>query len=184
MKKYRLKKDLPFAKAGDIFKGELEYGTTVLFPEDYENYEHKLNSDEFWDFDEWFEEDIKIYFTINFFQKEIAKVSEKEIIGYAIDNAKNLGLLFETKEEAERYIEYLKAKAIIKKDTKGFKPSLGKYDKDIYYFGIWDCEKEEPFIDSYGGVAVEAVKFKTPEDIEKSFKKHPEEWKTFLTYEQ
>ena len=97
MKRYKLLKDLPFAKAGDIFKGELEYGTTVLFPEDYENYEHKLSSDEFWDFDEWFEEEPKIYFTIDFFRKEITKVSEKEIMGYAIDNAKSLGLLFERK---------------------------------------------------------------------------------------
>lgn len=33
MKRYKLLKDLPFAKAGDIFRGELEYGETVLFPD-------------------------------------------------------------------------------------------------------------------------------------------------------
>ena len=92
--------------------------------------------------------------------------------------------MFKTKEEAERYIEYLKAKAIIKQDTKGFKPKLGKYDKDIYYFGVWDSEEEKPFVDSYGGVIVEAIKFKTKEDVGESFKKHPEEWKTYLTYER
>ena len=67
MIRYKLLKDLPFAKAGDIFKGELEHGTIVLYPEDYENYKHKLSSDEFWDFDEWFEEVKKPeqYFTID-----------------------------------------------------------------------------------------------------------------------
>ena len=64
MKRYKLLKDLPFAKAGDIFRGELEYGETVLFPEEYEHYKHKLSSDEFWDFNEWFEE-IKEYYVIN-----------------------------------------------------------------------------------------------------------------------
>lgn len=75
MKRYKLLKDLPFAKAGDIFKGELEYGTTVLFPEDYENYKHKLSSDEFWDFGEWFEEikEPKIFFTIDIYKSKFKK---------------------------------------------------------------------------------------------------------------
>ena len=28
------------------------------------------------------------------------------------------------------------------------------------------------------------IMFKSQNDIEESFKKHPEEWKTYLTYEQ
>lgn len=81
MKRYKLLKDLPFAKAGDIFKGELEYGTTVLFPEDYENYKHKLSSDEFWDFDEWFEEvkKSKRKYLIDFYQAKVDETLEEFI---------------------------------------------------------------------------------------------------------
>ena len=82
MKKYKLLKDLPFAKAGDIFKGELEYGTTVLFPEDYENYKHKLSSDEFWDFDEWFEE-IKEYYAINSVFGDVLKINGSSYSDFA-----------------------------------------------------------------------------------------------------
>ena len=97
MKRYKLLKDLPFAKAGAIFKGELEHGTTVLFPEDYENYKHKLNSYEFYDFDEWFEE-YKEYFTIETASLFVVRV-EKETI---IKNLKSLGLLFETEEKTKK----------------------------------------------------------------------------------
>ena len=108
MKRYKLLKDLPFAKAGAIFKGELEYGTTVLFPEDYENYKHKLSSDEFYDFDEWFEE-YKEYFTIETTSLFVVRVKKEPMI----KNLKSLGLLFETEEKTKKHREYLKAKAII-----------------------------------------------------------------------
>ena len=183
MKRYKLLKDLPFAKAGDIFKGELEYGTTVLFPEDYENYEHKLSSDEFWDFDEWFEEEPKIYFTIDFFRKEITKVSEKEIMGYAIDNAKSLGLLFETKEKTEKHLKYLQAKEVIKQDTNDFKPDWNDHNQRKFY-GAWVIECKRPCLCSDDELQHRTIYFKTGEDLLKSFENHPEEWKTYLTYEQ
>lgn len=125
MKRYKLLKDLPFAKAGDIFKGELEYGTTVLFPEDYENYKHKLSSDEFWDFGEWFEE-IKEYYVINSVFGEILKINDNTYSDLQIRNMRELGVLFDTWLEADRKLAYLKAKTIIKQDTKGFKPDWKK----------------------------------------------------------
>lgn len=178
MKRYKLLKDLPFAKAGDIFKGELEYGTTVLFPEDYENYKHKLSSDEFWDFDEWFEE-VKEYFTIDTALLFAVRVTREP----TIKNLKSLGLLFETEEEAKKYLEYLKAKVVIKQDTKGFKPNWNN-EGEKKFFGSWNFQRKEAYWDyEYINKYVE-IYFKTNEDIEESFAKHPEEWKTYLTYEQ
>lgn len=178
MKKYKLLKDLPFAKAGDIFKGELEYGTTVLFPEDYENYKHKLSSDEFWDFDEWFEE-VKEYFTINTALLFAVRVNRES----TIENLKSLGLLFETEEETKKYREYLKAKEVIKQDAKGFKPDWQNADEERYC-GKWDFDDEIPHISILNIFKAPQIYFKSKKDIQESFKKHPEEWKTYLTYEQ
>lgn len=186
MKRYKLLKDLPFAKAGDIFKGELEYGTTVLFPEDYENYKHKLSSDEFWDFDEWFEEIKKpeqIYYVDNL--GGYVSIIEKDqfaIFPTLIANLKSIGNCFETKEEAEKYLEYLKAKTIIKQDAKGFKPDWTNYDEQKY-IGFWDLDENK--LDwLLRSIFIEAtIYFKSREDIEESFEKHPNEWKTYLTYE-
>ena len=176
MKKYKLLKDLPFAKAGDIFKGELEYGTTVLFPEDYENYKHKLSSDEFWDFDEWFEE-VKEYFTINTALLFVVRVNRES----TIENLKSLGLLFETEEEAKKYREYLKAKEVIKQDTKGYKPDW-KNNHEAKYYGYWDFGKNRPEWDTSYRIKKANIHFKRFIDIDKSFREHPEEWKTYLTY--
>lgn len=188
MKKYKLLKDLPFAKAGDIFKGELEYGTTVLFPEDYENYKHKLSSDEFWDFDEWFEEieEPKIYFTIDIYKSKFKEINTDYYSGWSaleVKNIKDLGLLFKTKEEIDKFIAYLKAKAIIKQDTKGFKPNWNN-EGEKKFFGSWNFQRKEVYWNyEYINKYVE-IYFKTNEDIEESFEKHSEEWKTYLTYEQ
>jgi len=187
MKKYKAKKDFAFSRAGDIFKGELEYGTTVLFPEDYENYKHKLSSDEFWDFDEWFEEIKKpeqIYYVDNL--GGYVSIIEKDqfaIFPTLIANLKSIGNCFETKEEAEKYLEYLKAKEIIKQDTKGFKPDW-KNKTQAKYFGCWDSLMERKRFDYEYTFKNSEIYFQSEEDIKESFEKHPEEWKTYLTYEQ
>lgn len=181
MKKYKLLKDLPFAKAGDIFKGELEYGTTVLFPEDYENYKHKLSSDEFWDFDEWFEEVVEEFYYID--EKGIISTVLEDYRHTDIHLRQAIGNYFKTKEEAEKHLEYLKAKEVIRQDTKGFKPNWNNYD-EVKYYGYWDFYKNKLDYDwDYETKRVE-IFFKTIEDVKESFEKHPKEWKTYLTYEQ
>lgn len=193
MKRYKLLKDLPFAKAGDIFKGELEYGTTVLFPEDYENYKHKLSSDEFWDFDEWFEEikEPEQNYCVDNLGGCVSKIDKNylAIFPTLIANLKSIGNCFETEEEAKKYLEYLKAKEIIKQDTKGFKPNWDSeqqekwglsYECDTYF-----CRTDDkPVFNSTRKIKYTTIYFRTKQDIEESFKKHPEEWKTYLTYDQ
>lgn len=186
-KKYRLLKDLPFAKAGDIFKGELEYGTTVLFPEDYENYKHKLSSDEFWDFDEWFEkikEPEQIHYVDNL-GGYVSKLEKSQLTSFPalIANLKSIGNYFETRDEAEKYLAYLKAKEVIKQDTEGFKPDWNNSNEAKYY-GVWNFDREKTEYFAWDVYKSSDIFFKSIEDIEESFEKHPEEWKTYLTYEQ
>ena len=185
MKRYKLLKDLPFAQAGDIFKGELEYGTTVLFPEDYENYKHKLSSDEFWDFDEWFEEvkKSKRKYLIDFYQAKVDETLEEFYVDWADNNLTDLMVWFDTREEAEKHLAYLKAKAIIKKDAKGFKPDWQDTNEDKWC-GVWDIVHKEvsTHVTWYGQEDI--IYFKSKEDIEESYEKHPNEWRTYLTYEQ
>lgn len=180
--KYKLLKDLPFAKAGDIFRGKLEYGETVLFPEEYEHYKHKLSSDEFWDFSEWFEE-IKEYYVINSVFGEVLKINGSSYSDLQIRNMRDLGKLFDTRLGADSKFAYLKAKAIIKQDAKGFKPDwenpsqkrffgyFNMIDKTLCHFNIGENRESKIF-------------FGSEEDIKESFKKHPKEWKAYLTYEQ
>ncbi len=176
MKIYKLLKDLPFAKAGDIFKGELEHGTTVLFPKDYENYKHKLNSDEFWDFDEWFEE-VKSYFSINILKATVEEVMVTHHIQWEIENMKSLGLLFETQEEAEEHLGRLKARAILLEDVKphdGCSHKWGvrfnRHDGELYVYNSDD---------SY----VSEIIFLDENDAYNSIKKHEEEWRTYFGVE-
>lgn len=185
MKRYKLLKDLPFAKAGEelYLKHDEETGYFTLYKDLDKISAGDLHEGFIENFDEWFEEEPKIYFTIDFFRKKIAKVSEKEIMGYAIDNVKSLGLLFETKEEAEKYFEYLKAKEVIKQDTKGFKPNWSDEEQPKHY-GYCNAESKRLWRDVEYTEKRSTIYFRSIKDIEESLENHPKEWKTYLTYEQ
>ena len=182
---------MPFAKAGAIFqewtakRNEKEEKalvnadnlTTTLWSKDIDN------------FDDWFEEiqELKKYYYIG----SMGHIESAEYKGWEISLKlrKSIGNYFETEEEAEKYLEYLKAKAVIKQDTKGFKPNW--YDtKQIKYscsyqedrFIGYGCVK--PVIDSTKTTMLSLIYFKSKEDIEESLEKHPKEWKTYLFYEQ
>lgn len=204
MKRYKLLKDLPTFKAGDEFfiskMGNLIAGTpekpkTVLIgdnddfspptevdlmayaKETIEQFPNILT--------DWFEEvkEPKIIYSIDIFGFRVLEIEIDNYLEEPIENLKSLGLLFHTEEEAEKHLEYLKAKEIIKQDAKGFKPNWDD-NYETKYHGYWDFLEEKP---DYGychtGKRVE-IHFKSTADIFKSFKKHPEEWKTYLTYEQ
>ena len=185
-KNYRLLKDLPFAKAGEIFESRiLDDGKECMFW-------GKIKIQNIKNFAEWFEEvkKSKRKYLIDFYQAKVNETLEEFYMDWADNNLTDLMVWFDTREEAEKYLAYLKAKAIIKEDTKGFKPN-------------WDTNKEvkniEPkYIGSYGGLpekptlnwnviytyTYSTICFRTLEDIMDSFKKHPNEWRTYLTYEQ
>lgn len=183
MKRYKLLEDLPFAKAGEEMEmwsdGTIAFTNHPDFP--------RFNKKEVRMFPLWFEE-IKepeqIYYVDNL-GGYVSKIDKNQLAIFPtlIANLKSIGNYFETEEEAEKYLEYLKAKAIIKQDTKGFKPNWQDADEDKWC-GVWDIIHKEisAHITWYG--QEDSIYFKSKEDIEESFKKHPEEWKAYLTYEQ
>lgn len=196
MKQHKLLKDLPFAKAGTIFERHPEEPVLI-----YKNYRiHLLDINA----DDWFEEikeeefSERIFYilaaggvdsieTVNYSNTKDNRKEYKEYKG----KPKSVGNCFETREEAEKYLEYLKAKEVIKQDTKGFKPDWTD-KKTRKYYGYWDFERGfknyfeggKPSWDSLQTTKESNIYFESWEDIEESFEKHPDEWRTYLTYEQ
>ena len=197
MKRYRLKKDLPFAKAGEVFQEWLgernQKGERALFSKNH--IDTNLWPNDIDNFDEWFEEIKEPKLPKEFFFIVGEKNGNVEYLTFSFDEEtrreykkiveeyKSIGNCFETRKEAESYLDFLKAKEVIKQDTKGFKPGFGG-NRDCYYFGVWDYEEDEPYSDSYRNMVVSSIKFRTATDIEASFKKHRREWKIYLTYHQ
>lgn len=188
-KEYRLLKDLPFAKAGEVFQEWLgernQKGERALFSKNH--IDTNLWPNDIDNFDEWFEE-IKepeqIYYVDNLggYVSKIEK-DQLDIFPTLIANLKSIGNCFETREEAKKYLEYLKAKTIIKQDAKGFKPDW-KDDDEKKYYGFWDFEENKA---DWTLVCVSRgaeIYFESIEIIEESLEKHSKEWKTYLNYEQ
>ena len=63
--------------------------------------------------DEWFEK-IEQYFTIDFFKLQVIEININKIPEQKINNLRSVGMLFSIKEKAEKYLEFLKAKEVIK----------------------------------------------------------------------
>ena len=177
MKQYRLLKDIPFAKAGDIVEmwsdGTMAFAGEPNLP--------RFNKEDIRMFPLWFEEvEDYFYITTDGSVWLCPKNKDKELD----KNRKAIGNYFETIEEAEKYLEYLKAKEVIKKDTKGFKPDWNNEDENRYR-GCWDFKKgTTSWMYEYGTFKEPLIFFKSVEDIKESLNNHPEEWKTYLTYEQ
>lgn len=187
MKRYKLLKDLPCAGAGEIFQQGYDNNdkdSICLFQEIIGIKPIKILLDYIDDFDEWFEE-------IEATPSEYYYITDDGNVDFVVEEEPNLsrrrkaiGNIFETKEEAEKYLAYLKAKTIIKKDTKGFKPDWSN-GYSYVHFGCWNNRRNELYADSTtSNEKYTTIYFKTKKDLLDSFKKHPEEWKVYLTYEQ
>lgn len=192
MKKYKLLKDLPFAKAGEIFKEMDSDGRLVLAPEDWDQHRHKIYISDIKKFDKWFKEveNISDHFyiilggkvaVIKYIDFSFDKETEQQYMDKK-DECKSVGNCFETREEAEKYLEYLKSKAIIKQDTKGFTPDWHNV-YELKFYGYYDTEDDALSEAWVHTVKRSIIYFKSVEDIKESFEAHPEEWKTYLTYE-
>lgn len=179
MRKFRLKKDLPFAKAGDMVEmwsdGIMAFVGEPNLP--------RFNKKDVRMFPLWFEEVNKKKFGIDAVSAKVVEVAEEFYTDSGIDNLNKLGAWFDTREEAEKYLEYRKAKTIIKQDTNGFKPDWSN-KKQYKYYGYWDLREHKPIWNVSNIAKTVNVYFESRILLEESFKKHPEEWKTYLTYEQ
>lgn len=200
MKRYILKKDLPTFKSGEKFfiskSGNLIVGTPsnpkqitvetsyglpmkidlmAYAQETLEEFPNILK--------DWFEEikDSEEHFYID--SKGDIEYSKNEWNEEVVEHHKLIGNYFETYKEAEKYLKYLKAKVIIKQDTKGFKPDWKDIAKDKYY-GFWDSSAKKLDWIRISILQDDRIYFETRNDIKESFEKHPKEWKTYLTYER
>lgn len=132
MRKFRLKKDLPFAKAGDMVEmwsdGIMAFVGEPNLP--------RFNKKDVRMFPLRFEE-VKEYYAINSVFGDVLKVNGSSYSDLQIRTMRDLGMLFDTWLEADRKLAYLKAKAIIKQDTKGFKPDW-KNPSQKRFFGYYN----------------------------------------------
>lgn len=124
---------------------------------------------------------MKTYYYID----SMGHIKSTEAEGYELSYKlrKMMGNCFESPLEAEAYVDYLLAREVIKEDTKGFKPNWNNLEQ-IRFYGHWDVQFKIPFRSVSFTQKNATIYFKTVEDIEESFKEHPNEWKTYLTYKQ
>ena len=104
-------------------------------------------------------------------------------LNLSLDLEKEIGNHFETTKETQECIAYLKARAIIKQDTKGFKPDWEDFKQDKFY-ASWDFYYDRPVCGQTRKVKEPTIYFKTIKDLEESLRNHPKEWKTYFTYNQ
>ncbi len=102
---------------------------------------------------------------------------------YLEQRRKTFGNYFKTRDEAGDCLSYLKARATIKQDAKGFKPDWEDEEQPKHY-GYCHAKSKRLWRDTEYTEKGSTIYFKSIKDIEESFEKHPKEWKTYLTYEQ
>ncbi len=194
MKKYRLKKDLPTFKAGEVFtigsdrglwkdKGEqvpiLVYSRQTLarFPDILTDWFEEIPEEpktvfDLGDGDECWIRDIDL------------KPRKVEWRGTPYDNQlRELGLVFLSREALEKDDARRKAEVILERDTKGFKPNWedvsNKYE--VYY----DYESRELDTECYNTCCSHSnLWFESSKDAKASIKNHEKEWKIYLGVEE
>lgn len=185
MKRYRLKNDIPKFKAGTEFriseKGHLAHGNSLVYHKnDLKKHPEILN--------DWFEEIEEQPKTVwDLRQGDVCwKIDIGWDMGYTdifyssyARDLRDIGDLFVTEEEANKELARRKAKVILERDTKGFKPDWNNSNQkkiSVYY----DCALKEFQIYFYNSSCQDLLYFSTYEDAKASIKNHRQEWLTYL----
>lgn len=96
---------------------------------------------------------------------------------------RDAGDVFLTKEEAEKELARRKAKVILERGTKGFKPDWGNLSQYKYEVS-YDYERREFFVTgSLNTPSHNALWFGLWDDAEASIKAHEKEWLCYLNIE-
>lgn len=197
MKRYRLLKDLPYAKAGEIFIVEARIRKVIAEAvlTNSENEEVQFWMKDIKDFNDWFEELPEIEIPFQFFfiygtsigtmceQDYWKNIKTKQEYIKNIDEYKRIGNYFETLKEAKEHLAYLKAKETIRQDTKGFQPDWNNFNQPKWC-GIWDSQRRLILATDNYTNQTDNIYFKSEESIEGSIDTHYREWKLYLTYKQ
>lgn len=201
MKKYRLKKDLPTFdlptfKAGDEFELS-ENGNLYMINPHPATRICAYTKDNLVKFPniltDWFEEipeqpktiwdleDGDKYFDID----RLGVISQQTWNSSFFDKqCRGIGNVFSTTKEAQKELAWRRAKQILLRDTKGFKPDWRNPNQDKYHVVYMNnyakCKLQvarEVLIQMYD------LWFATIEDTQASIKSHEKEWKIYLGVE-
>ena len=99
------------------------------------------------------------------------------------DGRYEFGNYFKTEEEAQKASGWLKAFAVLRDDTKGFKPDWENSDQDKWYV-YYDHREKELTANLVWTQQGEPLHFATEEDAEASIKNHEREWLAFYEVEE
>lgn len=205
MKKYKLKKDLPTFKAGMVAElnddGDLVLvgtrETSAPFIKGYYVVYPRQELDVFPNIlKDWFEEipeqpktvwDLGNGDTYYSISSGGFITTEKYSFDTQFEDNQRIaiGNVFLTKEDAEKELTRRKAKQILLRDTKGFKPKFGAICsiEDFGYEVQYERDVDGLYVISYkhnDGT----IRFATEEDARASIKAHEKEWKIYLGMEE
>ena len=196
MKRYKLLKDLPGVKAGTTLRtGEQIYNELYndddgrptgyrLIPNGDISGENPLLHSPASDWLEELPEEYKRWraelHEIYYYLDDDGEVAVGEDAGLHSENSHYLfGNYFKTEGEAEKAADWLKAFAILRDDTKGFKPDWK--DGGQLRWGVeynYDTNRLSAYLTF--GIQDGVIYFATQADAEKSIEAHEREWRAFF----
>lgn len=186
MKRYKLLKDLAGLKAGSTLclneLGSLvaEDKTTIVFLAKFIHHYNLLDSDWFEEIPEdhrrWRAKEDGQYWYV---EEDGGVANDYDDKVGTDDRRYELGNYFKTEEEAQKASDWLKASAILRGDTKGFKPD-------------WEDENQKKWLVTYNhedgtvspnycyNTQESVLYFANKDDAEESIKAHERQWLTFF----
>lgn len=177
MKTYKVIKEFPSSDGGYIHKKDSKYKPTksAMRTKNLLRLGYIMEIPEqpktVWDLKEG---DICYYLTA------MGTIQETTFNNLAARDCLTVGSLFLTIEEAKKELARRKAKQILLRDTKGFKPNWKNLKQAKWYVSYF-CNDETLEIDTFGGSdAFCEIYFANEQDAKSSIKAHEKEWKTYL----
>lgn len=190
MKRYKLLKDLPTFSKGDTFQltngGHLmsEETRVIAFAESTLKQFNILNSDWFEeipeDYKRWRAEEGERYWWV---QNDGGVTNDCDDWVDIDDGRYELGNYFKTEEEAQKAAEWLKALAVLRDDTKGFRPDW-KNTGQARWFVFYDRNSRRLRSDLNFTFQDGNLYFASEDDADDSIRKHEREWLVFFNVEE
>ena len=190
MKRYKLKRDLPTFKAGDVFyisdTGNLlresdnvpaySWSTIDKFPNILTDWFEEVNEST-----RWKPERLQNYYYVG---GDSFIYSDNWANGSAVDNGRfEIGNCFKTEEEAKRAAEYLKALAVVRGDgTSKFIKGIDNWS--VHYYAPHNCLDVSDNSYCIRNGIFGLPYFATREDAQRSIDLHKNEWLTIFGIEE
>lgn len=186
MKRYKLLKDLAGLKAGStLYLNELgnlvaDDETTIVFLANFIHHYSLLDSDWLEEIPEEYKRWRGWFGDTYYLVTDALSVDEETEQGCALDERLYAtGNYFKTREEAQKAANWLKAFAVLRDDTKGFKPDWEDINQDKWYV-LYNHSKKELTTSLIWTQQGEALYFASIGDADASIKNHKCEWLAYF----